>query len=93
MTRDESWKRQLARVNDAARDPGYRDCIARVLGEMYHLGGHVQIDERDDCTWLDCWDAGMLMYIGRDGERILRVRGDGGAFGELVRVAAEDPAA
>jgi len=76
------------RVTAAAREPGYRECIALVLGEMYALGGHVQIDEREACTWLDCWDAGLLMYVGRDGARVLRLRGDDKALTDLLRVEA-----
>lgn len=82
----------MDRVIDAARESGYRECIARVLREMYVLGGHVQIDEREACTWLDCWGAGLLMYVGRDGTRVLRLRGDDKALTELLRVEAPEVA-
>ena len=74
----------------AARETGYRECIALVLGEMYALGGHVQTDEREACTWLDCWDAGLLMYVGHNGTRVLRLRGDDKALTELLRVEATE---
>ena len=74
---------------DAAGDPDYQQCVARVLGEMYTLGGYVQVDERDGCTWLDCWDARLLMYVGRDGVRVLRQRVAGGGFAELLRAGAD----
>lgn len=82
----------MDRVMAAAREPDYRECIALVLGEMYALGGHVQIDEREACTWLDCWDASLLMYVGCDGTRVLRLRGDAKALTELLRVDASEVA-
>lgn len=67
----------------------YRQCVNECVRALSQdISTHVQIDRRLDCTWIDAWDEALLVYVGRDGRRILRERMSDATLRVLHEVAS-----